>query len=398
MGAASVEHERDAADRVNGRLRVTCCIDSLGQGGAQRQMSMLAVLLARRGHDVDVLTYRLARFFDPVVQAAGVPVRRLPPSGKLQRAGAVRRALGERQPHAVLAYLPGPSVYAELANLPRRRFGLIVSEFMVPGYTVRPAHLLRLAAHRLADAVVTETHHVRRLLVQAAPWLADRTVVIRNGVDLREFRPRNGEEGSDRVADGPTRVLVMAGYRREKNPFGMLGAMEHLRRLAPGERVELDWYGSVSSSDGLDGVYQALNAAVQERGMQGVFRLHGAARDCAPLYQRASLVCLPSFWEGCANVICEAGASGVPMVVSDVGDNREFVIDGVTGFLADAHAPETIAGAILRFHRLSAAAKREMGRRARARAEALFDPDRFVDSYAALIEGVAVRRREARAR
>lgn len=394
MDATLVDHDRGAADQVKGRLRVTCCIDSLGQGGAQRQMSMLVVLLARRGYDVDVLTYRPVRFFDPVVQAAGVRIQRLGPSGKLHRAGAFRRALGARQPDVVIAFLNGPGVYAELANLPRRRFGLIVSEFTVPGETVRLGQRVRLAVHRLADAVVTETEQVRGLLSRAAPWLADRTVVIRNGVDLREFRPRNGEEGSDRVADGPTRVLVVAGYRRSKNPFGMLAAMEHLRRVAPGERVELDWYGSTTSSDALEGVYQALKDAVRERGLEDGFRLHGAVRDCARLYGRASLVCLPSFYEGCANVICEAAASGVPMVVSDVGDNREFVIDGVTGFLADAHAPETIADAILRFHRLSAEAKREMGRGARAHAEALFSPDRFVDSYAALIERVAVRRVE----
>ena len=355
---------------------------------------MLAVRLARRGCDVDMLTYRPARFFDPMVEAAGVSIRCLPPSGKLPRAKAVRRALGERQPDAVIAYLPGPGVYAELANLPRRRFGLIVSEFTVPGDALRLTHRLRLVAHRLADAVVTETDHVRRLLVRAAPWLAGRIVVIRNGVDLREFRPRNEENGADRVADGSTRVLVMAGYRPQKNPFGMLGAMEHLRRLAPGERVELDWYGSTSAADGLDDVYLALKDAVRTRGLEDVFRLHGPVLDCARLYGRASLVCLPSFYEGCANVICEAAASGVPMVVSDVGDNREFVIDGVTGFLADAHAPETIADAILRFHRLSPAAKHEMGCRARAHAEALFDPGRFADSYVALIKRIGVRPRE----
>ncbi|MCY4373124.1 MAG: glycosyltransferase [Spirochaetaceae bacterium] len=141
-----VGNERgDAADRGNGRLRATCSIAGLGQGGAQRQMSMLAALLARREHDIDVLTYRPSHFFDPVVQAAGVPTRRLPPSGKLQRARAVSRALGDRQPDVVIAYLSGPGVYAELANLPRRRFGLIVSEFTVPHDTVRPAHRLRLA-------------------------------------------------------------------------------------------------------------------------------------------------------------------------------------------------------------------------------------------------------------
>ena len=66
-------------------IRVTCFIDSLGPGGAQRQMSLLAVLLKRRGYDVDVLTYRPVRFFDSVVEEAGVPVRRIA-SSKLRGA------------------------------------------------------------------------------------------------------------------------------------------------------------------------------------------------------------------------------------------------------------------------------------------------------------------------
>ena len=96
MGATSVGSQRGVADRGGRRWRVTCCIDGLGQGGAQRQMSMLAVLLARRGYDVDVLTYRPAHFFDPVVQAAGVPIRRLPPSGSCGVRGpcAARSAIG----------------------------------------------------------------------------------------------------------------------------------------------------------------------------------------------------------------------------------------------------------------------------------------------------------------
>ena len=352
-------------------------------------MSMLAVLLARRGYDVDVLTYLPTRFFDPVVEAAGVPIRRLPPSGRLRRALAVRRALHARKPDVVIAYLSGPGFYAEVAGLPRRRFGLIVSEFVVPGDAVRLSHRLRLAAHRLADAVVTETDHIRRLLVPAAPWLAGRIVVIRNGVDLRTFRPPHRKDRSRGTAPGTTRVLVMAGYRLQKNPFGMLAAMEHLRRVAPGARVELDWYGSTYVAYGDDGVYRALRDAVRASGLEEVFRLHGAVPDGFRLYGEASLVCLPSFYEGCSNVICEAAACGVPLVVSDVCDNRQFVIDGVTGFLADPHTPEAIADAILRFHRMSSAARCEMGRRARAHAEELFDPGRFTDGYAALIERFA---------
>ena len=387
--------ESPAEGRGDGHPRITCLIDGLGQGGAQRQMSMLATALARRGYDAEVVTYRDARFFDPMVEEAGIPIRRLEPSGKLRRALAIRHVLRVRPPDVVVAYLDGPGLYAELANLPRRRFGLIVSEFTVPGHTVRFAHRLRLAAHRIADAVVTETDHVRRALAQAAPGLADKVVVIRNGVDLGAFRPRHDEGGSQQAGDGVTRVVVLAGYRAAKNPFGMLAAMEHLRHARPGARIELDWYGSTYSASGLDGLYRALRDAVRARRLETVFRVHGPVRDVSRLYGEASLVCLPSFYEGCSNVICEATASGVPMVVSDIGDNGQFVRDGVTGFLADPHNPETFADAILRFHRMSCEAKREMGRRARDHAEALFDLDRFADSYVTLIRQVTRSRRAA---
>ncbi|MYD85073.1 MAG: glycosyltransferase family 4 protein [Acidobacteria bacterium] len=372
-----------------GRLRITCLIDTLDQGGTQRQLSLLAGALARRGYDIEVMTYLPTQFFDQEVEASGVPVRRLPPLGKLRRAVAVRRVIRARQPDVVIACLAGPGLYAELAGLPQRRFGLIVSEVSVPGDTVRLSQRLRLGAHGLADAVVTQTDHVRRLLVGAAPWLAGRIAVIRNGVDLAEFRAREDEDTSRSPGAGTTRVLVLAGYRPEKNPFGMLAAMEQVRRVAPDARVELDWYGSTGAAYGLDGVYRALRDAVRQRGVEGVFRLHGPVHDVARLYREASVVCLPSFYEGCSNVICEAAASGVPLVVSDICDNRKFVLDGITGFLADPDAATTFADAIVRFHRMSTAAKREMGGRAREHAEALFNPDRFADSYAALIERVA---------
>ena len=388
MDIPRVNGEPPAEDRGDGEPRITCLIDTLAQGGAQRQMTMLATALARRGYDIEVVTYRDARFFDPVVEEAGVPIRRLEPSGKLRRALAVRRILRARTPDVVVAYLNGPGLYAELANLPRRRFGLIVSEFTVPGHAVTIAHRLRLAAHGIADAVVTETDHVRRVLVRAAPRLAGKVVVIRNGVDLGAFRPRHDEDASRGALARVTRVVVLAGYRAEKNPFGMLAAMEHLRRARPAARVELDWYGSTYAASGLDGLYLALRDAVRARRLESVFRVHGPVRDVARLYGEASLLCLPSFYEGCANVICEAAASGVPQVVSDVADNRRFVIDGVTGFLADPHNPRTFADAILRFHGMSHDARREMGRRARLQAESLFDPVRFADSYATLIRRV----------
>ena len=363
---------------------MTLFIDSLGPGGAQRQMSLLAVLLKRRGYDVDVLTYRPLRFFDAEVEAAGVPVRRVS-SSKLQRPFAVRRAIRERDPDAVIAFLNGPNVYAELAAIPWRRFALVVSERNVrPGVSLKDR--IRFSLHRTADAIVANSEQGRRHLLRNAPWLADKIEVILNGVELDRFRPAV----KPATETGETRVLVLARYEAQKNPTGMLAAMEWLRRNAPAAPISLDWYGHIHGVDGrpglLAGVYLDLQQAIRDRGLGDTFRLHDAVKDVVALYRGASIVCLPSHFEGCSNVVCEALASGVPVVASDVGDNSTLVIDGETGFLCDPTAPKTIGEAILRFHVLSADEKRPMGRRARAHAEALFAPELFAARYGTLVE------------
>ena len=55
-------------------MRITCVIDSLSSGGAQRQMVMLAVLLKERAHDVRLLTYHDNNFFKYILDNANIPV------------------------------------------------------------------------------------------------------------------------------------------------------------------------------------------------------------------------------------------------------------------------------------------------------------------------------------
>ena len=268
--------------------------------------------------------------------------------------------------------------------MPSRRFVLIVSERKVHT-EINEQDRVRFALHRLADAVVTNSEHGRGFLLRNAPWLAEKLAVILNGVDLDRFRA-----ATELVTDtGETRVLVLARYESQKNPTGMLAAMEWLRNNAPAAPVSLDWYGQIHIVDGRPGplarVYVDLQHAIRAQALGNTFRLHDAAEDVVALYRGASLVCLPSHYEGCSNVVCEALSSGVPVVASDVGDNRTLVIDGKTGFLCDPTVPRTIGEAILRFHGMPVEEKRAMGRRARAHAEALLAPERFVAGYADLV-------------
>ena len=53
--------------------KILLLIDSLGAGGAQRQLVGLAVLLKQRGYDVSVATYHDDRFYVDTLLDACVP-------------------------------------------------------------------------------------------------------------------------------------------------------------------------------------------------------------------------------------------------------------------------------------------------------------------------------------
>jgi len=82
----------------------------------------------------------------------------------------------------------------------------------------------------------------------------------------------------------------------------------------------------------------------------------------------------------------EAGSLGRPVVATDVGGNREVVVDGETGLLVAPGDLGGVAGALLRLAR-DPELRRAMGERALARHEDLFTLERMVDGYRSLLEG-----------
>src|SRR5262249_37737789 len=55
------------------------------------------------------------------------------------------------------------------------------------------------------------------------------------------------------------------------------------------------------------------------------------------------VLCLPSYMEGCPNVVLEALASGRGVVATRVGGIPEIVTDGKTGLLVPPGDPESLA-------------------------------------------------------
>ena len=397
MGGFSQSERTQAGAPSAGGGAVKLVIDQLESGGSQRQLCMLAAGLKRRGYPVEVVVYWQNDFFAGALAEAGVPVVHAPSRNRAHLVYAMREAIRQGDPETVIAFLPGAGMLAELAALPRRDFSLIVSErsLDVGGKNLRRS--LRYRLHRLADAVVCNSHAQRERMVKAAPDLAERTCVIHNGVDLERFNPSDSF-GRDLLSKR-IRLLALGRLHPEKNPSGLLEAVYIICREYPGLDLTLDWYGdSVAADGGRDNRWSRrsrrkredyrrnLEDTVAARGLQERFRLHPARHDVVPLYHAADAVCLPSHYEGMPNVVCEAIACGVPVLAASVGDTPLLVQHERNGFLFNSSSPTEMANAIENFAALFPYIRRNMGLEGRKIAEAMLSPEAMIDRYVELID------------
>ena len=291
----------------------------------------------------------------------------------------------------------------ELASLPRRDYALIVSERDLDPPAIGLGRRLRLNMHRLADAVVPNSHAQHDRIHRIAPYLSHKTETISNGVDLRRFSPLQG-----RKMEGPGRVrlLVPARVARLKNPFGLLEAAAEVSRRRPDVDWGIDWYGDPDTGTagqgrrwargakaGQEEYFGRFMAEIQVRSLQDRFRWHPPVRDVLSLYHAADAVCLPSHHEGTSNVVGEAMACGLPVLASRISDTPRLVEDGRSGLLFDPASPSEIADAIVRFADMPAWERERMGLEGRRRAESLLSPDTMVESYVRLITHLVHERR-----
>ena len=378
-------------------LRVTMVIDHLGSGGAERQFCMLAKDLTQRGIDVEVVVFQPGEFSAPELQESGVPIVSLQPRNLVHLIFLMRNKLRSNGTDVVIAFLKWSSLLVELAGLPWRDFVIISSERSLDLSGTRLELLLRYSFHYFADAVVCNSFAQQKQIRQQVPLLTRRLKVFLNGVDLDYFKPNRRDT---RMGNTTLRLLVLARYSLQKNPFGLLEAVTILRAEHPELDILIDWYGHVPSSDTkfenwlsphrrsvfeASAIHSRLRTAIAERRLQKIFRLHAVRKDVLELYHETDVVCVPSFYEGCSNVIGEALACGVPVLASRVSDNGRLIRDGITGFLFDPSSPREIADAIMRFATLPASTVRNMTLEGRRVAERELSPTVLGVSFVGLI-------------
>ena len=174
-------------------------------------------------------------------------------------------------------------------------------------------------------------------------------------------------------------VIVSVGQlRAEKKQEDLISACAELVRA--GYPVHLVLAG--------DGPRRAtLLRHVEMTGMSGRVRLLGTLADVRPALGAADLFVLSSVAvETFSNAALEAMATGLPVVLSDIGGASEMVIEGYNGYL---YPPGDVSALTKKigFFLDNRGSGKKMGQQARAIVQEKFSLETMVNEYKKLLTG-----------
>jgi len=360
-------------------MKLLCVIDNFGSGGAQRQLVNIACSLKSRGHCVEFFTYYPHDHFSAKLDEAGIPVHLHQKMSRFSLVPlfALRRLIRRGGFDAVLAFLETPSVYAELACVGMGDVRLVVGERnTVPGGRSSVSRVMKSHLHRLADAVVANSYAQREWLSEHFPFLNTKLRTVWNGIDTISFHPPE----TPACAGETLRLLGVGRVTDVKNLSRLVSALRLCRQQ--GLSITLDWGGRIENEN----YYQRINRAIEVDRLAKSWRWLGERKDVPELMRQYDALILPSSWEGLPNVVCEALASGLPVLASRIADNARLVQCGQSGFLFDPDASSDMASVLTEFAALDTATRIEMGKTARRFAEKELTMEKSTAAYERILQ------------
>ena len=343
------------------------------------QLMRLAGGLAARSHRVEVLAYNGVSPLDRELEDAGVRVHAVETASQIAKLRAARTWLSAYRPDVVHGIMKRASSVAALASLGVPGVRVVATEMSTATFVPNSRALrLSLLVFLLADRVVTQTESNRRSLIALAPWLREKAVVVRNGVDTERFSPAVSQPR----ADAPFTFCVVGTVYGVKNPEAVVRAVKEL--LDRGARdFRVDWYGRLGLAADLEH-RPDLNPAVhlaKHLSVENHIRFHGQTADVEQALQRSDALLHASVQEGFPNAVVEGMACGLPVVVSRVSDLPLVVEEAKNGFVFDERDVGAIADAMEQMMATNDRDRHHMGMRSRELAVRWFGLERFVDDF-----------------
>ena len=158
-----------------------------------------------------------------------------------------------------------------------------------------------------------------------------------NGIDL-EFFDRTPEvlEQAEKYRKEEVVTFCFVGrIVRDKGMNELVAAFQRLHQAYPNTRLVL--VGPFEEK--LDPVLPETRQVIEQ---QAAIEWMGWQNDIRPFLAASEVFVFPSYREGFPNVVLQAGAMGLPSIVTDINGSSEIITEGVNGYIIPSQDEEAL--------------------------------------------------------
>jgi glycosyltransferase involved in cell wall biosynthesis len=360
-------------------------------GGTERHLSYLVTHLdtSRFRCHVVIFNYQPNALVDQAkakgIEVIHLPVGRYYTPHALMQAFKLARLIRERRIDVVQTFHYKSDIYgAVVARLAGVKH-IVSSKRDAADYK----SAFRFFMHKLVRPITARYIAVSAVVadvIRRKEGVDDRRIsVIYNGVDLDNYQVPDGAAKAAAKAklgfDAQSFVIGMsAWFRPEKDHQLLFDAFIEVLKRVPNACLVLVGNGPM---------FDHYQQWITRQGLQDRVLLAGAVNDVRPFLLSFDVACLvPRMNEGFSNSILEKMASGLPVIVTDIGGNKEAVADGENGFVIKPGDGAALVKHLMRLHD-DTAARARMSLASRRRAEQLFSLQSMIDRHAELYTALA---------
>jgi len=317
-------------------MKVFFYINSIGNGGAERVLTVLANQIAAQNNDVTVITSIKREWEYPLLShvcritldRASEKTNRI--KKNLVRISKLRAICKSERPDVLISFMEEPNYRALVAAMGLGTKTIIsVRTDPAAAYGRGLARFLAKTLYRCADGYVFQTKQARQWFV---PAIQKKSTVIVNPVS-ENFYSVCGSPGVEK------RIVASGRLNSAKN-FDLL--LESFSLIAEQFRdYTLTIYGSGELKETLEEKIEVLS-------LTGRAELFGQCNDIPNAIKDASLFVMSSDVEGLPNALMEAMTLGLPVITTDFagGGAKALIENGVNGLIVPVNDKYQLARAM----------------------------------------------------
>ncbi len=310
------------------KKKIIHIIQSLDNGGCENMLLRTLPLLSEYQHHI--VTLKELGELAPLFAEKGIPVTLVHCGGFFDIFGIfrLRRLIRKENPDTVLTYLFHADVLGRLALfgttsvpvIPFLRTTFNHPKYLIPRifeWLTRP-----LVSHYFANSDAVKDFYTKHLSVSP-----EKITVIPNGIDTSYFdsiMPDPKLKGSLGIKSDDFVIICVANLHINKGHQYLLEAFESIYRKQSNAHLLI-------VGDGIE--RDTLKNQIREYTSKNNISLLGRRIDVPELLKISDCFVLPTLFEGQSNALMEAMASEVPIITTNIPENRTLISHKVNGWL-----------------------------------------------------------------